>query len=119
MLEGDEPVYGLNTGVGHMKDSRLPVEALRSVQETLLMTHAGGTRKPLTTDRVRAAMAARLNGIARGGSGASPRVAEVIVEMLNAGVHPIIASRGSVGAGDLGQPQVRIVFSQLQPVFGA
>ncbi|MBA3764953.1 MAG: aromatic amino acid lyase, partial [Actinobacteria bacterium] len=57
MLEGDEPVYGLNTGVGHMKDSRLPVEALRSVQETLLMTHAGGTRKPLTTDRVRAAMA--------------------------------------------------------------
>jgi histidine ammonia-lyase len=103
MLDGDEAIYGLNTGVGHMKDSRLPVEELRNVQEILLMTHAGGTGPPLDTDRVRGAMAARLNGIARGGSGASPRVADVLVEMLNAGVHPIAPSGGSVGTGDLGQ----------------
>ncbi|CAN5741088.1 histidine ammonia-lyase [soil metagenome] len=103
MLEGDEPVYGLNTGVGHMKDSRVPVAELRSMQEMLVMTHAGGTGSPLATDRVRAAMTARLNGIARGGSGASPRVADVLVEMLNAGVHPVVPSRGSVGACDLGQ----------------
>jgi histidine ammonia-lyase len=103
MLEREEPVYGLNTGVGHMKDVRLPVEELRRGQEMLLMTHAGGTGEPLGTERVRAAMAARLNGIARGGAGASPRVADVLVEMLNAGVHPIMPSRGSVGSGDLGQ----------------
>ena len=103
MLEGDEPVYGLNTGVGHMKDSVLPSEELRSGQVMLLMTHAGGTGPPLPTEPVRAAMAVRLNGIARGGSGASPRVAELLVEMLNAGVHPVVPSRGSVGAGDLGQ----------------
>jgi len=103
MLEGDRPVYGLNTGVGHMKDSVLPIEALRSGQLVILMTHAGGTGPPLPAERVRGAMAARLNGIARGGSGASPRVADVLVEMLNAGVHPVVPSRGSVGAGDLGQ----------------
>ena len=103
MLEGSEPVYGLNTGVGHMKDSVLPTEELRSGQETLLVTHAGGTGPPLSTERVRGAMAARLLGITRGGSGASPRVAEVLVEMLNAGVHPVVPSGGSVGAGDLGQ----------------
>jgi histidine ammonia-lyase len=103
MLDGDEPVYGLNTGVGHMKDSVLPAEELRSGQEMLLMTHAGGTGPPLRTDRVRGAMAARLHGITRGGSGASPGVAEVLVEMLNAGVHPVVPSDGSVGAGDLGQ----------------
>jgi histidine ammonia-lyase len=103
MVEGDEPVYGLNTGVGHMKDVRLPAEELRAAQEMLLMTHAGGTGAPLSTERVRAAMAARLNGIARGGAGASVRVADVLVEMLNAGVHPIVPSRGSVGTGDLGQ----------------
>ena len=103
MLEGSAPVYGLNTGVGHMKDSVLPPEELRSGQVTLLMTHAGGTGPPLSTERVRAAMATRLHGITRGGSGASPRVAEVLVEMLNAGVHPVVPSRGSVGAGDLGQ----------------
>jgi histidine ammonia-lyase len=103
MLEGNEPVYGLNTGVGHMKDVRLPIDELRSTQEMLLITHAGGTGEPLATERIRGAMAARLNGIARGGSGASPRVAEVLVEMLNAGVHPVVPSRGSVGTGDLGQ----------------
>ena len=103
MLEGDRPVYGLNTGVGHMKDSVLPLEGLRSGQVMILMTHAGGTGPPLAAERVRGAMAARLNGLARGGSGASPRVADLLVEMLNAGVHPVVPSRGSVGAGDLGQ----------------
>jgi histidine ammonia-lyase len=103
MLAGEEPVYGLNTGVGHLKDTRLPAEELRSFQEMVLMTHAGGTGAPLSTERVRAAMAARLNGIARGGSGASPRVADVLAEMLNAGVHPVAPARGSVGTGDLGQ----------------
>jgi histidine ammonia-lyase len=103
MVQGDEPVYGLNTGVGHMKDVRLPAEELRAAQEMLLMTHAGGTGEPLSTERVRAAMAGRLNGIARGGAGASARVADVLVAMLNAGVHPIVPARGSVGTGDLGQ----------------
>ena len=103
MLEGTEPVYGLNTGVGHMKDSVLPAEELRSGQEMLLMTHAGGTGPPLPAERVRGAMAARLHGITRGGSGASQGVAEVLVEMLNEGVHPVVPSGGSVGAGDLGQ----------------
>jgi histidine ammonia-lyase len=103
MLEADEPVYGLNTGVGHLKDTRLPVDELRSTQVVLLMSHAGGLGATLPSRVVRAAMAVRLNGIARGGSGASPRVAEVLAAMLNAGVHPRVAERGSVGAGDLGQ----------------
>ncbi len=103
MLAGDEPIYGLNTGVGHMKDTRLPPEELRRAQVMLLMTHAGGTGFPLPVETVRAAMAVRLNGIARGGSGASPGVADVLVAMLNGGVHPVVPSRGSVGAGDLGQ----------------
>ena len=103
MLGGDEPIYGLNTGVGHMKDSRVPPDELRSAQVMLLMTHAGGTGPPLPAETVRAAMAVRLNGIARGGSGASPGVAEVLVAMLNGGVHPVVPARGSVGAADLGQ----------------
>ena len=103
MLEGDVPVYGLNTGVGHEKDTRLPVEELRSMQVMLLMTHAGGLGDPAPTRLVRAAMAVRLNGIARGGSGASPGVAEVLMAMLNAAVHPVVPSRGSVGMADLGQ----------------
>ena len=50
---------------------------------------------------MRAALAVRLNGIARGGSGASPAAADVLVAMLNAGVHPVVPEIGSVGASDL------------------
>ena len=46
-------------------------------------------------------MAVRVAGIARGGSGASPAIGETYVAMLNAGVHPIVPTVGSVGAGDL------------------
>ena len=40
------------------------------------MSHDGGIGEPLPTEVVRAAMAVRLNGIARGGSGASPAAAQ-------------------------------------------
>lgn len=102
-LAGGDPIYGLTTQVGHGKDVRLSDERLRRQQETLVMTHAGGVGPPLATRQVRAALAARLNGIARGGSGASLAAAEVLAAMLNAGVHPVVPATGSVGAGDITQ----------------
>jgi histidine ammonia-lyase len=102
-LASGEPIYGLTTQVGHGKDQRLSDAQLRHQQETLVMTHAGGFGAPLETRQVRAALAARLNGIARGGSGASMAAAEVLAAMLNAGVHPVVPETASVGAGDIAQ----------------
>jgi histidine ammonia-lyase len=102
-MAGGDAIYGVTTQVGHGKDVRLSDDELRRQQETLVMTHAGGIGPPLATRQVRAALAARLNGIARGGSGASMAAADVLASMLNAGVHPVVPEAGSVGAGDLGQ----------------
>ncbi len=102
-LAGGLPVYGLNTGVGHLKDTRLPDEMICQMQVALLHMHEGGVGEPAPREVVRSAMAVRLNGLAQGGSGASLRVAEVLVAMLNAGVHPVVPRHGSVGAADLGQ----------------
>ncbi|MBA3410333.1 MAG: aromatic amino acid lyase [Geodermatophilaceae bacterium] len=101
-LASGKPIYGVSTHVGHGKDVRLTQDELRGQQEFLVMTHSGGFGPPLPTALVRAAIAVRLNGIARGGSGASPAAANVLVAMLNAGIHPIVASVTSVGAADLG-----------------
>jgi histidine ammonia-lyase len=95
-------VYGLTTQVGHGKDTRLSEEEIRREQMFLVMTHSGGVGPPLPTPQVRAALAVRLNRIARGGSGASPAVADVLAAMLNAGVHPVVPEIASVGAADLG-----------------
>lgn len=103
VLATGKPVYGLNTGLGHAKDTRLEPDAIRSFQVTMLRGHAGAIGPPLRKELVRAAMAARVNGMARGGSGASRACATTLVSMLNAGVHPVVPDFGSVGAGDLGQ----------------
>src|SRR5512133_3035131 len=96
----NDAVYGLTTQVGHGKDTRLTEEEIHGEQMFLVMSHSGGVGPALPTQRVRAALAVRLNGIARGGSGASPGVADVLMAMLNAGVHPVVPEIGSVGAGD-------------------
>ena len=97
-LAANDAVYGLTTQVGHGKDTRLTEQQLRGAQLFLIRSHAGGLGPPLGVRTVRATLAARLNGIARGGSGASLAAADVLVALLNHGVHPQVPSTGSVGA---------------------
>ncbi|MEP7036058.1 MAG: aromatic amino acid ammonia-lyase [Actinomycetota bacterium] len=101
-LESGDPIYGLNTQVGHGKDTRIPPEVLEAQQRFLVASHGGGFGPPLAGRIVRAAMVVRINGIARGGSGASPAAVDTLVAMLNAGVHPVLHETSSVGAADLG-----------------
>jgi histidine ammonia-lyase len=102
LIDG-EVVYGLTTQVGHGKDTRLTEEEIRSEQRWLVMSHGGGIGPPLPAAIVRAALAVRLNGIARGGSGAGVAAAETLAALLNAGVHPVVPGTASVGAADIGQ----------------
>ena len=101
LVGGDELIYGLNTGLGHMRDVRMSPETLGAYQEAIVVGHDGAFGEPLPTRIVRAAMTVRLVGIAQGGSGASPAVADMLVAMLDRGVHPIVPAIGSVGASDL------------------
>ena len=102
-LRSGAAVYGLTTQVGHGKDTRLNEEQIRGEQQFLITSHSGGLGSPLPKDVVRAALAVRLNGIARGGSGASVAAAKTLAAMLNAGVHPLVPETASVGAADIGQ----------------
>jgi len=102
VLASGRAVYGLTTGVGHLRDVRVPDSELVAQQYLIVLTHSGGFGRLLATEVTRAAMAVRLVGLTRGGSGASLAVAESLVAMLNAGVHPLLSQTSSVGAGDLG-----------------
>jgi histidine ammonia-lyase len=101
LASGPDLVYGLNTGLGHNRNERLSPEAIGTGQAVTVRLHDGGIGPPLGTSIVRAAMAVRIAGIARGGSGASPAIAETYVAMLNGGIHPVVPTVGSIGASDL------------------
>ena len=100
-VDGERLIYGLNTGLGHMRDHRVPLDVLQRYQRQMIEAHASGIGPPLDSDDVRAAMLARVSGAARGGAGLTLEAVQLLVAMLNAGVHPIVPRDGSVGAGDL------------------
>jgi histidine ammonia-lyase len=97
-----ETAYGINTGFGKLAEMRIPVEELAALQRNLVRSHAAGVGEPLAKSEVRAMLLLRANVLAKGHSGVRPHVAELLVAMLNHGIHPVVPSRGSVGAsGDL------------------
>ncbi len=96
------PVYGVNTGFGTLSRVRIPAEQIDQLQLNLVRSHAVGAGEPLADDVVRAMLLLLAASLARGHSGVRPEVVDLIVACLNRGLHPVVPSRGSVGAsGDL------------------
>jgi len=94
--------YGINTGFGKLASVRISTEQVRQLQVNLVRSHACGLGAPLSEEETRAMMLLRANALAKGFSGVRPRLVETLCKMLNAKVHPVIPSQGSVGAsGDL------------------
>jgi histidine ammonia-lyase len=94
--------YGINTGFGKLASVRISAEQVRQLQVNLVRSHCCGVGAPLSEAETRAMMLLRANALAKGLSGVRPRVVETLCQMLNAKLHPVIPSQGSVGAsGDL------------------
>ncbi|HEX5950127.1 MAG TPA: aromatic amino acid ammonia-lyase [Actinomycetota bacterium] len=101
-LAAREVMYGTNTGIGEFSEIVLSDEQVERFQRFLVYNHAAGIGQPLPEDVVRAAIASRVNVHAHGNSGNRPEITQTFVEMLNRGLTPVVAERGSVGAsGDL------------------
>ena len=102
LVAANETAYGINTGFGKLASVRISTEQVRQLQVNLVRSHACGIGTPLSIPETRAMMFLRANALAKGLSGVRPVVVETLCAMLNAGVHPLIPSQGSVGAsGDL------------------
>ncbi|MGO7421724.1 aromatic amino acid lyase, partial [Rhizobium ruizarguesonis] len=99
--ESDLPVYGLTTGLGAGVDTRLATEDLVAFQMRVPQARSVGVGEPLAEESMRAMMAVRAAGMAAGGSGVSLKVFQGLIAAINAGVHPVVPSLGSIGAADL------------------
>jgi histidine ammonia-lyase len=95
-------VYGVTTGFGNFADVVIPLDRLRELQLNLVRSHSAGVGDPLDRVETRAMMVLRANVLAKGFSGVRPETLDLLLEMINRGIHPVIPSQGSVGAsGDL------------------
>jgi histidine ammonia-lyase len=117
-----EVVYGINTGFGALADVSIPQEKLRELQVNLVRSHSCGVGEPLPERAVRAMMLQRANVLSKGYSGCRVEIIETLLAMLNSQVHPVIPSRGSVGAsGDLAPLAhlALVVIGEGEAVYGA
>ncbi|OCA92464.1 histidine ammonia-lyase [Pseudobacillus wudalianchiensis] len=101
-IKDGKVVYGVNTGFGKLSDIEIEKDDIAKLQLNLLRADVVGVGEPLPTVVVRAMMTMRANALAKGFSGIREETLNLLVDMINEGVHPIVPCKGSVGAsGDL------------------
>lgn len=101
-LEEGAVIYGLTTGFGKFANVVISREEAEQLQKNLIISHTCAMGQPYETRYVRAAMLLRCNALSRGNSGIRLETIQTMIDMLNAGIHPVIPEKGSLGAsGDL------------------
>lgn len=101
LARDETPVYGFNRGVGWNKDRKIEADQIDDFNRKLIYSHSLGIAPEASEAEVRAVMAVRLNCLLQGNTGIQPAIARRYAEFLNAGIHPVIPERGSVGEADI------------------
>jgi len=102
LVDDQAIVYGITTGFGRFSDSHIPPDLSEQLQRNLIRSHAVAVGEPLDEEVVRAVIFLRAVALSRGHSGVRPVVVQLLVSMLNEGIHPRVPRQGSLGAsGDL------------------
>ena len=97
VLQRGDLVYGMNTGVGSLSRYRVPFENLEQFSVRLVTRHTTHQGAELHTSVVRAMMATRTNGMAKGGVGVRVELIQAFLDALNTGLDPVVRTGGSVG----------------------
>ena len=97
-------IYGINTGFGPMATYILAHGQILDLQKNLILSHASGMGEKIKDEFVLAAMVIRLNTLAKGYSGVSPELLNLLEKFINLRIIPIVPEHGAVGtSGDLVQ----------------
>ena len=113
LVENEKVSYGITTGFGKFSDVVVSKKDTRQLQINLIRSHACGVGDPLSEEIVRAMMLLRINALSKGYSGVRLETLQVLIDMLNKGVHPIVPEKGSLGSsGDLA-PLSHMVLTML------
>jgi histidine ammonia-lyase len=102
LADSEDPAYGVSTGFGSLALVRIAPERREDLQRSLIRSHAAGMGPPIEREVVRGMILLRARTLAMGRSGTRPLVAQRLIDLLNAGITPVVPEYGSLGAsGDL------------------
>jgi len=94
--------YAINTGVGALLNRRIPKGRMEEFQENLIMSHSCGIGPPLETEIVKGTMLHMILNLKKGYSVIRLPTLELLLEMFNRDIIPVVPAKGSLGAsGDL------------------
>lgn len=95
-------MYGVNTGYGADSVTSLEPGDIREVQRNTVVSHAMGTGDIAPPRIARGMLLLKASVLAQGYSACRPVVAELLLELLNQGILPVVPKQGSMAAsGDL------------------
>ncbi len=95
-------VYGITTGFGKFSDVLIDKGHVQDLQLNLIRSHACGVGEPFPEVVAKAMVLLRANALLKGYSGIRPMVIEMLLELVNKEIIPVIPQQGSLGAsGDL------------------
>jgi len=105
--------YAINTGVGALLNKRIPKGRMEEFQENLILSHTCGVGPPLEKEIVKGIMLHMILNLKQGYSGIRLPTLELLVEMFNRDIIPVVPAKGSLGAsGDL-VPQAHIALALI------
>jgi len=96
------PIYGVNTGFGSLCNTIIAHDDLSKLQENLLLSHACGMGDEVPQHLVKLMLLLKIRGVLYGNSGVQPSTVELMAQLYNHGIVPVVYAQGSLGAsGDL------------------
>ncbi len=110
----DAVVYGVSTGFGKLSDVRIPQSDLAELQLNLVRSHACGIGNPLSEPEARAMMLLRANVLALGFSGIRLEIIEMLCEMLNRRVYPVIPEKGHLALTLIGEGEAFFLGERME-----
>ncbi len=102
MANGDEAVYGINTGFGPLCTTRISKEDTSTLQHNILKSHSVGMGEPIELEISKLMLVLKMHALSQGFSGVALTTLERIIWHIENDVIPVVPCQGSVGAsGDL------------------
>ena len=96
------PVYGVNTGFGSLCNTVIPDQDMSQLQRNLLISHACGMGNEVPSEIVRLMLLLKVLGLSKGFSGVQLETVQLLLDLYNNKMTPVVYEQGSLGAsGDL------------------